>query len=222
MFDLIQERDVGSELSPRTLFYILTHGEMEKENRDILSERGQGQVMELAHSRIIPGVTRIYSSPGKIALQTAGILRKEFDAAVDVKDCLDDVKLGKGNMKDQELADVLSLFWEDHDANIKHGESLNELRGRFGGCLNEIATLHPNDSVVVVTHPITSALLISLVMGGPVQVEDWLNIGYCSCASYEYSRKAWTMVMPPDDSFLTDPVSVADSLPIEIREKFGV
>ncbi|MGY5875636.1 MAG: histidine phosphatase family protein [Candidatus Thorarchaeota archaeon] len=222
MFDLIQERDVGSELAPRTIFYILTHGEVEKENQDELSERGQGQVMELAHSRIVPGVTRIYSSPGKVALQTAGILRKVFETSVDVRDCLEDVKLGKGKMKIQELAEVLSLFWDDPDADIKHGESLNELKHRFGDCLNNIASRHPNDSVVIVTHPMNSALLISLVMGGPVQVEDWLNMGHCSCASYEYSRKSWTLVMPPDDSFLTDPVTVVDSLPEDIREKFGV
>jgi hypothetical protein len=52
-----------------------------------------------------------------------------------------------------------------------------------------------------------------MIVGGDPQVEDWLYSGFASCASYEYSKDGWTLIMPPENSFLSDPTDVSTSLP---------
>ena len=62
MFDLVQERDLGPKISSRTMVYLVSHGQPEDIGSDKLGERGRRQVSELAYSRMIAGISRIYSS----------------------------------------------------------------------------------------------------------------------------------------------------------------
>jgi len=217
MFDLVQERDLSPKISSRTMVYLISHGEPENIESDKLGERGRRQVSELAYSRIIAGVSRIYSSPDGSAMETSKILDQEFGIGTSKIDCLADVDLKK-NLDPETLA----LFWSDPNIEIKDGESIHDSQQRFGDCLNKLVTKHQNDSIVIVSHPMINVLFNSFVMGGIPQVEDWVYSGYCSCASYEVTRRSWNLVMPPDDSFLTEPSSILDSLPKEVKEKFGL
>ena len=217
MFDLVQERDISRKISSRTMVYLVSHGEPENIQSDHLGDRGRKQVSELAYSRMIAGISRIYSSPDGVAMDTSKILEEEFSVGISKIDCLADVSFTK------KLDPVtLVLFWSDSNAEIKGGESIHEAQQRFGECLNNIATKHQNDSVVIVSHPMINILFNNYVIGGIPQVEEWVYSGYSSCASYEVTRKSWKLVMPPDDSFLTEPSSVVDSLPTEVKKKIGL
>jgi len=222
MFDLVQERDVSKVLSSRTLVYLIVHGETQPENPESLSEKGRSQVVELARSRVASGVQTIYTSSLKEASSTAAVLAKEFEAKTETKDCLSEVALGKGRPIGKQLVERLPTMWNDMNHVRPGGESFNTAKRRFGDCMNNIGERNAGESIVVVSHPIVAALFLSLVRGGAPQLEDWLYMGYASCTAYEYSNRGWSLVMPPDDSYLTEPTSVKDRLPKEVLQALGV
>jgi broad specificity phosphatase PhoE len=211
MFDLVQEREIGKSLAPRTMVYVIVHGEPDSKESNDLSEKGKNQIGDLGRSRVATGVRKVYSSPAEICLKTAGLLRKEFDAPVDVKECLKEVALGEGKSKN--LGTLLKKMWDDPEFTHKSGESLFDARHRLGECMNMIGDRHTGDSIAVIVDALLSAMFLSLVRGGKPRIEDWMHCGHASCATYEYSKKGWELLMPPDDSFLADPSSVSDTLP---------
>ena len=213
MFEYVQEREMGSSLEPRTLIYIITSGETLREDSATLSERGKNQVLELANSRLVAGVRKIYTSTSSGDHETAKILSTEFDVRLDKKGCLDGFNLGISWRDEEQLKEVLLAIWNDNDYNIGKGESIEEAKERFGTCMNVLGGKHPNDSIAVVCDTIMSGLFHSLVTAAPFDINEWLTTGFASCATYEYVKTGWTLVMPPENSFLSDPSCVSDWLP---------
>jgi broad specificity phosphatase PhoE len=209
MFEYVQERESRSPLTVRTMVHVIIIGEPDKENPEKLSERGDNQVLEIAMSRVVAGVRRIYSATSKLAMSTSKILAEEFSAKIQKRNCLGDVNIGKKSDSHQELLEM----WKNEEYQPNDRESFALARERFGDCMNEIASKHSGDVCAVVTHPLIGVLFHSLVTAAPLAIENWLSAGYASCASYEYSRKGWSEVMPPDNSYLSDPASVADGYP---------
>jgi broad specificity phosphatase PhoE len=216
MFEYVQEREFSRRLEPRTMVYVIIHGEAERTNHGKLSERGRNQVMELAHSRLVVGVQKLYSSPQKEALEATEILRKEFDCTTERMDCLTDLKLGFNWDDDEKLKVSIPSMWKDEDFKTEKGESLAEARERIGECMNKIVAKHPGSSVGIVTHSIIATLFFSLVTAAPLDINEWLMTGHASCATYEYADAGWTLIMPSDNSFQSNPSSVADWLPDDI------
>jgi broad specificity phosphatase PhoE len=219
MFDLVQEREIGKSLAPRTMVYVIVHGEPNPNKPNDFSDKGKNQVRDLGRSRVATGVRKVYSSPAEICLKTAGLLRREFDAPVDVKECLKEVALGESKSKD--LGARLKKMWDDPEFTYKSGESLFDARHRLVECMNMIGDKHTGDSVAVIVDALLGAVFLSLVRGGNPRIEDWMHCGHASCATYEYSKKGWELLMPPDDSFLADPSSVSDTLPEGVIQSLG-
>lgn len=218
MFEYVQEREMGSKLEPRTLFYVITTGEILDSDSSKLSERGKNQIFELANSRLVTGVRKIYTSSSNNNHETAKILSKEFDVRLDKKSGLDDFKLGISWIEKDELKVVIPSLWNDEDYKFGKGESVIEARERFGECMNDIGRRHPDDSVAVVCDTIMSCIFHSLVTAAPLDINQWLASGFASCATYEYAKTGWTLVMPPDNSYLSDPTCVSDWLPENLFE----
>ncbi len=214
MFDLIQEKETGASLAPRTLVYVVVHGETEPDDSQSLSEAGREQVDDLIHSRIISTTSRIYSGPEEPSLETAGLLRKHFEVAVEVKDCLKSIELPESKLRNYES--VLKAFWLQTETEGLE-ESLQDVVHRISLCAEGIASGHVNDSIVLAVDSIVSAVFYWLVVGGEEFIEDWLDSGYASCGTYEYSsKKGWSLVMPPDNTFQREPSSVRDYLSNEL------
>ncbi|TFH11285.1 MAG: hypothetical protein E4H14_01030 [Candidatus Thorarchaeota archaeon] len=213
MFEYVQEREMGSRLEPRTLIYVITSGETLREDSGKLTDRGQNQILELASSRLVAGVQKIYSSSSSGEYETAKILSKEFDVRLDKKGCLDGFNLGVSWTEDEQLRKVLLDLWNDHDYKIGKGESIEEAKERFGACMNEIGTKHPDDSIVIICDTIMSCIFYSLVTAAPLNINAWSSTGFASCATYEYVKTGWTLVMPPENSFLSEPTYVSEWLP---------
>jgi broad specificity phosphatase PhoE len=213
MFEYVQEREFSRRLEPRTMIYVITHGEVEKEKIGKLSERGRNQVIELAHSRLVVGVRTLYCSPAKETLETSEMLRREFECRIEKRDCLADVKLGFEWNNESMLREKIPLMWKDENLAHEKGESLADARERIGECMNEIGMKHSGDSVAIVTHPLIATLFFSLVTAAPLDINEWLMTGHASCATYEYATTGWTLLMPADNSFQSNPSSVADWLP---------
>ncbi len=210
MFDLVQEREIGGTLT-RTMIYLLVHAE-HNYNHTGLSERGRNQVMELARSRLIPVVKTLYSAKSDVCKQTAMMLQKEFGSRMETIECLSEIDIGV-KLDDEKAYEIISELWKDESQPAPNGESLLAAQKRMRDCIMNLAKRNSGDVIAVVTHPLVAVLFNLLVVGGPPRVEDWLYLGHASCATYEYSKDGWTLVMPFDDSFLSSPAKIADGLP---------
>ena len=132
MFEYVQERETTSRLTPRTMVYVITTGEKDNENLEKLSVRGENQVVEIALSRVVAGVRRIYSASSKLAMSTSKILAEEFSAKIEKRGCLDDVNIGKIS----DPRETLLEMWKDVEYEPNDGESFAMARERFGECIN--------------------------------------------------------------------------------------
>jgi broad specificity phosphatase PhoE len=213
MFEYVQEREMGAKLEPRTLIYVITSGEVMDDGSGKLSEIGKNQILELASSRLVAGVRKIYTSTTSYDLETAKILSDEFDVRLDKKSCLDAFKLGFSWTDTAQLKEALPALWNDPEYQIGKGESLEEAKERFGTCMNDIGSRHPDDSVAIVCDTIQTCLFHSLVTAAPLDINTWLATGFASCTTYEYAKTGWTLVMPSENSFLSNPSCVSDWLP---------
>jgi broad specificity phosphatase PhoE len=222
MFDLIQEGDMGPGLAARTMVYVIANGETDVDNVRSLTDRGRNQVVELARSRVATGVQVIYSALDEISKETAEILGAEFKVEVKEKDCFHDIKLGKKNPDAQFLATTLPDLWNDIDFVPDKGESLMVARRRLAECIGGLIGRHRGNSIAIVLSTTMSLLFYTLVMGGDPNIDDWLETGHASCSTYEYAKDGWSLVMPPDNSFLIDGNTVRDALPDEVKDALGI
>ncbi|MFW9888320.1 MAG: histidine phosphatase family protein [Candidatus Thorarchaeota archaeon] len=222
MFDLIQEGEIGPGLGPRTMVYVITNGETEVNRIDRLTSRGKNQVVELARSRVAAGIQIIYSASDGASRDTAKILSDEFNVETKKKDCFEDVNLGKGTLNAQILAETLPDLWNDIDYVPEKGESLMMARGRLADCVRGLIGRHRGNSIAIVLSTMMTILFHTLVVGGDPNLDDWLETGHASCAAYEYAKDGWTLIMPPDNSFLIEGNTVRDTLPDEVKDALGI
>ncbi len=215
MFEYVQEREVAKRLESRTLVYVITTGESDGFGSQNLSDRGENQIIEMARSRVATGVRILYSATNKLAAKSADMLGNEFESKVKKIDCLDSVNFGNDFDNLDLLADKLKKMWQDENYAIENGESFSEARERFGTCMGGIIAKHQDDVLAVVVDPLMAILFHALVTAAPLDIEDWHSIGNAACATYEYSR-GWNVVMPSDNSYLSDPTFVKDNLPDEL------
>jgi broad specificity phosphatase PhoE len=212
MFEYVQEREFGKRLEPRTIVYVITVGEYGGLDSQKLTERGENQLLEMARSRVATGVRILYSATDIVAGKSAEILAKEFESKVQKMDCLDMVKFeDKSGMTKEEL----EKMWHNEEYQPKNGESLAETRERFGTCMGSLVTSHQDDVFAVVVDPLLSVLFYTHISAAPLDINEWYSTGYAACATYEYSR-GWSVIMPSDNSYLSEPTTVGDSLSDEM------
>ncbi len=215
MFEIVQEPDYEGSIS-RVMVHIVIHGEPDPQEKDGMSERGRNQVFELARSRLLAGPSKIYSADSKECKSSAEILSKELLSSVAKMDCLKDINVGVKHIDEEFLKTEMTNLWKDISYEPKSGESLREAQNRIASCIDRLTKIHPESIIGIVLSPIIAVLFHHMVIGGVPQIEDWLHLGYASCATYEYSKNGWALVMPPESSFLSDPSTVLDSLPAGI------
>ena len=215
MFEYVQEREVGKRLEPRTMVYVITVGDPVGFNSQSLTDRGENQLFEMARSRVATGVRNLYSATNKLATKSADVLAKEFESKIKKKNCLDTVKLGDGSEVLETTSETFKQMWQDEEFIPEKGESFADAKDRFGTCMGEIVSKHQDDVVAVVVDPLMLVLFHSHVTAAPLDISEWQSMGYAACASYEYSR-GWSVVIPPDNSYLSDPTTVGDTLPEDL------
>ncbi len=215
MFEYVQEREIGKRLEPRTMVYVITIGECDGFNSQNLTKRGENQLIEMARSRVATGVRLLYTATEKIAVKSAEILADEFESKTKKMTCLDSVKFGNDGNNLDSFRETFKQMWKQEDFVPEHGESFVEVRDRLGNCMGGIVAKHQDDVVAVVVDPLIALLFHSHVAAIPLDMSEWQSFGYASCATYEYSR-GWSVIMPPDNSYLTDPTTVNDTLPEEL------
>ena len=163
-----------------TRFVLVRHGQTEwnrverfRGRADVpLNETGLAQA-EATGRRIAAewAPVAIYSSPLGRAVATAQAIAKHFDLPVQAHSGLIDIDYGRW----QGLTpDDVKVRWPEihdawyhrpHMAHIPGGETLADLRVRGLAMVNEVATRHNDQTVVLVGHTVINRVILLAVMG---------------------------------------------------------
>jgi len=129
-----------------------------------LNEIGRGQAEELAATLAHEPIAAVYSSPLRRALETAETVAARHELAPITVEALREVDVGswQGLTRAQVETRFPEQFrrWLDYGPGWEDGETHEQMGERVLAALRELAHLHPDKHILVVTHggPIRAAL----------------------------------------------------------------
>jgi len=136
-----------------------------------LDETGLAQAQATAVRLSQFPITAVYSSPLQRTMVTAQPVADKFGLAVQPHHGLIDINFGRlqglppQQVREQD-ADLLNA-WQTtpHVVTFPDGESLNDVRDRFTGALNELTVRHADETVVLVSHMVALKVALCVVLG---------------------------------------------------------
>jgi broad specificity phosphatase PhoE len=164
-----------------TRFILVRHGET-LANRDFryigrrddaLSEHGKAQARLLAEALAILPITAIYSSPLQRAYQTAEAIATMHGRETQMMDALIEGSFGEweGLSRAEVLArDRLRLLAWEQDTTVAPpgGESFSQVHERVYNAVTQLAHLHPDQTVALVSHVGPIKVLLCAALGAPL------------------------------------------------------
>lgn len=136
-----------------TELWLIRHGDCYTDLVDVidppLSELGRRQAARMAERVRQAGITSVYSSDYRRAIETAESIGFPISSDARLREIQNDPS--------KEPKVVLSR-------HVAYSESAEEVQARVGEALNEIAALHVGERVAVVTHGMAILLHIAAVM----------------------------------------------------------
>jgi broad specificity phosphatase PhoE len=163
-----------------TLIILVRHGQTEwnrverfRGRADVpLNETGLAQA-EATGQRVASAwqPTAAYSSPLSRAVKTAEAIAGHFNLPVQVHPGLADIDYGEWQGLSPEEAsqrwpeEIDAWYHRPHAARIPGGETLEALRQRLMSTVNELATRHPGQTIVLVGHTVINRIILLGVLG---------------------------------------------------------
>lgn len=198
-----------------TEIILVRHGETEWNVAEIfrgridieLNETGIKQAELLAKYLSKLKIEAIYSSPLKRALKTAEIIAGHHKLNVDIAPGLIDFNFGKWQgLSHQEVKDKnkeLYADWINRPDQIKMpaGESLDEVRKRAMGVVNNIIARYKG-TVVLISHRVVNKVLICALLG--LDNSHFWNIKQdtCGITIFTYENEQFILTKHNDTSYL--------------------
>jgi broad specificity phosphatase PhoE len=177
-----------------TVFHLLRHGEPSVFGRINgrlpgvgLSDRGRGEIVAVAERLAVEKIEAIYASPLQRTRETAEILADRLALPVQYREDVIELDFGEwtGLTADQIRKDERWQMWSNcrSIAAIPGGESWRKVQDRVVHALLDLQRLHPDESVVVVSHGdvIRAGLLFAL--GMPLDFGSRLEVGMASLST---------------------------------------
>jgi broad specificity phosphatase PhoE len=177
-----------------TVFYLLRHGEPSVFGRINgrlpgvgLSDKGRGEIAAVAKRLAAEKIDAIYASPLQRTRETAEILADRLALPVLYREDVIELDFGEwtGLTADQIRKDERWHMWSNcrSVATIPGGESWRKVQDRVVHALFDLERLHPEESVVVVSHGdvIRAGLLFAL--GMPLDFGSRLEVGMASLST---------------------------------------
>ncbi|MFD0771427.1 phosphoserine phosphatase 1 [Bacillus sp. CGMCC 1.60114] len=158
----------------KTMLYITRHGEtewnvekrMQGRKNSNLTETGMLQAKQLGKRMKDMPLDVIYSSPSERAMHTAQLIKGDRDIPIVANEHLYEIDMGvwEGDTQvkiQEKYPKELDLFWNaPHRYESKSGESFYEARERVLKGLTYILQKHKGENVLIVSHAITSLLMM--------------------------------------------------------------
>jgi probable phosphoglycerate mutase len=152
----------------------------------------------------------VYSSPLSRAVKTAEAIAGHFTLPVQVHAGLIDIDYGQwqGLTPDkakERWAEVVDAWYNTpHTARIPGGETLDELRARAMGTVNELAARHQGQTIVLVAHTVINRIILL----GVLSMENdrfWrLRQDTCAINVFEVKGSVFTLVSLNDTCHLRE------------------
>ena len=179
-----------------TVFHLLRHGEHVLRGRVLagrtpgvaLSALGRVEIATVADRLVREKIEALYASPLQRTQETAEILADRLTLPVQYREDFIELDFGEwtGLTADQIRQDERWQIWSScrSIAAIPGGESWRQVQDRVVHALLDLRGLHPNDSVVVVSHGdvIRAGLLFAL--GMPLDFHARIEVGLASLSSF--------------------------------------
>jgi len=161
-----------------------------------LSTKGKREARSLAESLKKEGISEIFSSPSKRALETAKEIAKATGAEVKVERALKEFDFGELEGKKYEdfpKKHVRKLFVHPADALYSGhgGESYSALYSRLGKVAKVLERMKKEEgkTVAIVTHLVTGRTLIARMLGIPPELSRAFWIDNASVSEIAFLRK---------------------------------
>jgi len=172
-----------------------------------LNETGRKQAELLAEYLRHLKIEAIYSSPLKRALKTAEVIASHHKLAVEITPGLIDFNYGKWQgLPHQEVKDKyneLYAEWISHPDQVKipAGESLNDVRKRAIGVVDEVTAKHEG-TIVLLSHRVVNKVLICALLG--LDNSHFWNIKQdtCGITTFTYENERFILTEHNNTSFL--------------------
>jgi len=172
-----------------------------------LNETGIKQAELLAEYLRHLKIEAIYSSPLKRALKTAEVIASHHKLAVEITPGLIDFNYGKWQgLPHQEVKDKyneLYAEWISHPDQVKipAGESLNDVRKRAIGVVDEVTAKHEG-TIVLLSHRVVNKVLICALLG--LDNSHFWNIKQdtCGITTFTYENERFILTEHNNTSFL--------------------
>ncbi len=173
-----------------------------------LNETGVKQAELLAQYLSSVKVVAIYSSPLKRALKTAEIVSGYHQLEVEVTPSLVDFDYGEWQGLPQQTVkerySELYVKWSNYPEKVKMpaGESLDDVRNRTTGLINEIIAREYRGTVVLVAHRVVNKVLICTLLG--LDNSHFWNIRQdtCGITAFTFKNGRFTLTRHNDTSHL--------------------
>lgn len=140
-----------------------------------LNQSGRGQAQNLAVQLQDVHFSAIYSSDLNRAKETAEIISATRQQPVILEPRFREINQGVWEGKHVDFIKAhFNDLWQKRkvdpaDVRPPGGETINELAKRVFGAMDSIALLYSDDSVLIVSHGLTLAVIICKVRGIPIQ-----------------------------------------------------
>ena len=164
-----------------------------------LNETGIKQAQLLAEYLSHPNIKAIYSSPLKRALKTAEMIASYHQLEVEIAPGLTDFDFGEWQgLSHEEVKDryqELYSEWVNHPDRVKMpaGESLDDVRKRAAGVIDEIINRKIEGSVVLVAHRVVNKVLICALLG--LDNSHFWDIRQDTCAITVFTREKGRFIL---------------------------
>jgi broad specificity phosphatase PhoE len=178
-----------------TIFHLLRHGEHVLRGRVLagrtpgvgLSPQGRAEITAVAERLADEQIKALYSSPLQRTRETAEILSGRLDLPIQYREDMIELDFGEwtGLTFDAVRADERWKLWSScrSIATVPGGESMRQVQERTVRALCELRTVHPEGTVLIVSHGdvIRAALLFAL--GMPLDFFSRIEVGLASLST---------------------------------------
>ncbi|MBI4311048.1 MAG: histidine phosphatase family protein [Chloroflexi bacterium] len=162
--------------------YLVRHGETQRNRERLvqgqgdqgLTELGMAQALAVARALAGEGVTALYHSPVKRALESAAAIGLELGLDLQAAPGLEEMDTGElDGLSSQEMRsrypEFMALWAKDAgSARLPGGETLAVVQERAWKAVQAIAGKHPDGVVAVVSHNFTICTLVCKALDMPI------------------------------------------------------
>jgi probable phosphomutase (TIGR03848 family) len=173
-----------------------------------LSEVGRSQA-EQAGERLAPvPVAAVYASPIERTTQTAELIAKHHGLPVLPLPAV--IEADYGEWTGEKLSDLMKLeLWKTVQAapsrvRFPEGEAMVAMQARMVGAIEALATAHPGETVVVVSHADPIKAAVAHFTGLPLDLFQRIAVAPASVTVLELGRFGATLVKSNDTGTMDD------------------